>query len=177
MLWYDDRSDAALYEDAEAELNEIVEESVDRASRGRTWPRPAPGTRGWTLPPRPKPTRRPSPGPGRQPDLRRLASSAALHIRMAIRGEPVVTMPPLARAEALVSQIIQVLTGLANTLPGSTVRIIRSLIQRFDAERRAIMRARLGPATDFDALRRAAQRITVLAEMAVRAIAGAPGAI
>ena len=176
MLPYDDRSDASLarYEGAEAELNEIVEDTVDQATRTRP-------VRSWT-PRRPTRSRPPAPPGGRRPprprpDLQLLANRAAAHIRIALRDEPAMGTPLLTRAEALVARMIQILQGLVNEVPSSTAHSIKSLVRRLDAERRAIRHARLrlGP-MDFDGLRRSAERIATLAKMAAGLIAAAPRA-
>jgi hypothetical protein len=91
----------------------------------------------------------------------------------AIRDDPAIRTPLLEQAEGLVSQMIQILRDLENSVPRSTVQILRGLIERLGDERTKIWHARLrlGP-MDLDALRGVAGRIPRLAVMAVRLIPG-----
>lgn len=168
-------------------LDELVEEAMDREARygkrPRLEPRPPsapnrspPGTRGWGLPSRLTPEAA-TPRPRSSRDLQPLANSVAQNIRAAIRDEPVIRTPLLARAEGLVSQMIQILRDLQKSVRSSTVQILRGLIQRLGDERTKIWHARLrlGP-MDLDALRGVAGRIPRLAVMAVRLIPGPPRA-
>lgn len=166
-------------------LDELVEESMGQEAGHGTRPRSElrrtsmskrlrPGTSGWGLPTRPSPeAARPRPKSGR--DLQPLANSVAVNIRAALRDDPAIRTPLLARAEGLVSQMIQILRGLENSVPRSSARIAIWLVQQLGAERARISRARLRLSPmDLDALRQVAQRIPNLATMAVRLIPGNP---
>lgn len=168
-------------------LDELVEEAMDREARygerPRTEPkppfrpkRPLPGTRGWGLPSRFIPEAA-SPRPLSSRDLHRLANSVAVNIRAAIRDDPAIRTPLLARAEGQVSQMIHILRALVSRVPGSTAQVLRELIQRLGALQTRLRHARLRLSpTDLDALREVARRIPLLATIAVRSIQGAPRA-